>query len=88
MMVAKRISYQCQSTRRSAYGFILCKDKPGRFFLVYRHPENKVRQEYVVVRSAGYEFRGKNFKRVDDMIMYFKQDESRKASKKPSQKHK
>ncbi|KAI9002249.1 SH2 domain-containing protein [Gaertneriomyces semiglobifer] len=75
----KHVEEQCNSTRRSAYGFVLAMDKPGDFYLVYKHPQSRPFKDLVRVDHKGFWFRKKRFERVDDLLGYFKQDEARRA---------
>ncbi|KAI9096504.1 SH2 domain-containing protein [Phlyctochytrium arcticum] len=71
---------QCSTTRRSAYGFIIVPDKPCQFMLVYKHPQSRPHQEYVIANHKGYLFRKRAFDTVDGLLKFFKDDEARRAN--------
>ena len=70
---------QYAAVKRSVYGFIISSNKPGHFFLVYRHPQNHVRHDTILVKPDGYEFRKRTHQSIDDMLKFFKEDEMRKS---------
>jgi transcription elongation factor SPT6 len=74
------LNEQVKVLKRSAYGFIICSEKPGSFFLVYRHPANSPRQETVTVRPFGFEFRKKRYQDINDLLASFKQHEAARAT--------
>ncbi|TPX59333.1 hypothetical protein PhCBS80983_g02513 [Powellomyces hirtus] len=78
--MTRYIEEQCAATRRSAYGLIQCREKPCHFYLVYKHPQTRPHQEYVIVKHKGYVFRKRMFGSVDEVLRYFKEDEARRAS--------
>ncbi len=49
--------------------------------MVYRHPQTQLKREHVVVLSDGYLYRNKKFRKIEDVVMYFKKDEQKKAEK-------
>jgi transcription elongation factor SPT6 len=64
---------------QSMYGFIISDEKPGLFYLVYKHPANSVRTDTIVVQPEGFIFRNHKFRDVESLLRYFKQDEAKKA---------
>ncbi|KAI8911094.1 SH2 domain-containing protein [Gorgonomyces haynaldii] len=73
------IDDQVVRNKRSAYGFISNQDKPGSFYLVYKHPSASRKFEVVSVKTNGYMFRKKLIPRIDDLLAFFKHDEASKA---------
>jgi transcription elongation factor SPT6 len=76
----KTISTYTETQKRSTYGFILARDKPGSFYFVYQHVGSRPKYEYVTVRPEGFVFRNKIFKRVEELIGGFKKMEQQKAA--------
>ncbi|KND02484.1 chromatin-remodeling histone chaperone SPT6, partial [Spizellomyces punctatus DAOM BR117] len=76
----KLVEEQAAATRRSAYGFIQVPDRPCHFFLVFKHPQSRPHQEYVLVNHRGYVFRKRVFDTIDGVLKFFKEDEARRAN--------
>ncbi len=74
------MTQQCNVTRRSAYGFITNRQKPGYFYLVYRHPQNTAKHEPIQPRFDGFIFRNKKFRTLEELIVYFKKEEAKRAA--------
>ena len=62
------------------YGFIIAAEKPGCFYLVFKHPLNRTRSEIVTVHPDGFLFRSRKFRDVDSLLRFFKQDEASKQT--------
>lgn len=77
--VVSFVNEAAQTLKRSAYGFIIIPDKPGTFYLVFKHPANSKKYEYVIVKPSGYLFRKKLFITVDELLDSFKANEAEKA---------
>lgn len=77
----RTISASTDTQRKSAYGFILCPEKPGSFYFVYQHvgSTSRPKSEIVLVRPNGFVFREKTYKRVEDLVNGFKKMEQEKA---------
>ncbi|KAJ3413177.1 Transcription elongation factor spt6 [Chytridiales sp. JEL 0842] len=73
------IENQCTSQKRSVYGIIICQEKPGTLYLVYQHPGNRVKHEYMTVTPDGFGFRGTVFKKLDQAFDAFKKMEAKKV---------
>jgi transcription elongation factor SPT6 len=74
------IENQVQVLKRSAYGMILAPEKPGSFYLVWKHLSNNVHHEYVFVDPSGFEFRKTKFGDLNELFAFFKQSEASKAA--------
>jgi transcription elongation factor SPT6 len=59
---------------------MIAKDRPCMFFLIFKHPNNNQRTEYVAAKQSGYMFRQKMYSTVDDLLNAFKQEEQAKSS--------
>jgi hypothetical protein len=73
------VEEQANTLKRSAYGFIMIPDKPGSFYLVFKHPTNSRKHEYVNIKPTGYLFRKKMFPKIEDLLDYFKTSEAEKS---------
>lgn len=70
---------QCSMTNRSCYGFIPDNKSPENILLVYRHPMNKIRSDIITAVPEGYTFRKRNFGTIDEMVRFFKENETTKS---------
>ncbi|KAJ1534980.1 Transcription elongation factor spt6, partial [Nowakowskiella sp. JEL0078] len=76
--LANEITTQVNTTKRTAYGFVLNRENPSCFDFMFYHPGSRVREEPVIVKVRGLGFRQKVFRNVDDLINYWKADEMKK----------
>ncbi|KAL5034776.1 Transcription elongation factor spt6 [Batrachochytrium dendrobatidis] len=74
------VSEQMAVLKRSAYGFIVVPHKPGMFYLVFRHPQNRPHHDYVIVQPDGLLFRKVKFQSIDDLLAYFKKTEAERST--------
>jgi transcription elongation factor SPT6 len=72
------VESQSKFFKRSAYGFILASEKPGCFYLVFKHPTNRPRTDMITVHPDGFLFRQRKFRDVETLLRYFKEDEMKK----------
>lgn len=47
--------------------------------MIFKHPANSRKQEYVVIKPSGYLFRKKMFGRIEELLDYFKTNEAEKS---------
>ena len=82
------VTQQSNLQRKSAYGFILVPDKPGRFYFCFHHfGGSRPKYEYVIVRPDGFNFREKTYVRLEKMIDEFKHVEQKKMKEKSKAAH-
>jgi transcription elongation factor SPT6 len=79
IILVEYVEDQAHTLRTSAYGFIMIPERPGTFYLVYKHPLNSRKYEYIMIKPAGYLFRKKVFGKIDDLLDNFKRTEAEKA---------
>ncbi|KAJ3397930.1 Transcription elongation factor spt6 [Lobulomyces angularis] len=75
------IREQTKLIKRTVYGLIPVENRPGKFYFVYQHYGGNPIPKYepISVRSEGFFFREKLFKRLEDLIVGFKKMEIEKA---------
>ena len=68
------------------YGFSIASEKPGSFYLVYKHPQARVKSETITVQPDGFLFRMRKFRDVDSLLRFFKEDELKALQRKMQDK--
>ena len=66
--------------KRSCYGVIICKEKPGCLYLVYQHADGKSHHEDITIVPDGFSFRKLTYKSLDHLFNGFKKIELKRVA--------